>query len=91
MNADVFSVFDGCAKRFLDPFFAQNIDVAIRGFKVACNTPEHQFQLHAEDFVLFHIGTFDAEDGNLMPIGPNKIAMALQMRDVVGPSLEEVS
>ncbi len=65
MNIEIFAVFDAAAARYIEPFTAPTVDFALRGFKEACNTDEHQFTKFPEDYTLWHIGTFDAELGVL--------------------------
>lgn len=71
------SVYDQAAKRFLDPFPAPTVEFAIRGFKEACITEGHQFNKFPEDYVLFWIGTFDPDTGEIQDAGCSKISMAL--------------
>lgn len=59
MIQQLFSVYDSKAKAFLTPFCCPHIDVALRVFENAANTPEHQLCTFAEDFTLFHLGTWD--------------------------------
>ncbi len=76
MNVELFSVYDQAALRYVDPFCAPTLEFAIRGFKEACQTPEHQFNKFPEDYVLYHVGSFDPELGVLSDKTPHKIAMA---------------
>lgn len=89
MNVELFSVFDQAAKRFIDPFPGPTVEFALRGFKEACQTEGHQFAKFPEDYVLFHVGTFDAETGMIEALDPRKIGMALSfveanIRDIGG-------
>lgn len=63
METEAFCVFDSKAERYLEPFFAPTAAVAIRGFQDAVRKPGHPFNEHPEDYTLFHIGGFDAEQG----------------------------
>lgn len=76
MIIELFSVYDLAAKRYIDPFPAPTIEFALRGFKEACQTEGHQFTKFPEDYVLYHIGTFDAEAGDLTGHDPRKLANA---------------
>lgn len=73
---EIFAVFDTAAKRYIDPFCAPTIDMAIRGFKEVCETPGHQFQKFPEDYALYHIGQFDPELGLIIGNDGHKVAMA---------------
>lgn len=80
MNDEIFSVFDACARRYLEPFFSQTVETALRGFREVCNREDHQFFRHREDYILYHIGNFDAEFGTITSFTePRKVAMAVQM------------
>lgn len=76
MNAEIFTVFDMAAKRYVEPFTAPTIEVAIRSFGAACATEGHEFDKFPEDYALYHIGTFDAVEGTLKALEPRRIAMA---------------
>ena len=88
MITELFSVFDLAAKRFIDPFTGPTVEFALRGFKEACETEGHQFRKFPEDYVLYHIGTFDQQTGNTNVFDPRKIGMASSFV-TGGPRLEE--
>lgn len=77
MDKHLFTVFDTAAGAFLDPFVAPSIEFAIRSFRQAVNTPEHQFNTFPEDYTLFCIGTFDAKTGRLHPEDPKNLGIAI--------------
>jgi len=76
MNIELFSVYNQAAERFIDPFPAPTIEFAIRGFREACTTDDHQFQKFPEDYALYHVGSFDVTLGELHPLKARKIANA---------------
>jgi len=76
MTMEMFTVFDQAAERYMDPFAAPTVGFAIRGFQEACGQDGHQFQKFPEDYILYHIGTFNAELGEIEPMAGRKIAMA---------------
>jgi len=55
----IFSVFDSKAEGYLQPFMLSSKGEALRGFINLANKPEHDFHIHAEDFTLFELGSFD--------------------------------
>lgn len=55
----VFSIKDVKSKTFGRPWQAINDAVAIRSFSDAINAPESQFRAHAEDYVLYRLGSFN--------------------------------
>lgn len=81
MNTELFAVYDAAARRYLDPFCGPTVEFALRGFREACMKDGHQFQKFPEDYTLFHVGSFDIEDGVLIPIYAHKIGMALSFVD----------
>lgn len=78
MEEKIFSVRDNKAELFLEPFFARNAEVALRGFSEAVNTSGHQFNRHPDDFDLFELGTYSPEDGSIAPnaLGPHHYGSA---------------
>lgn len=81
MHTQLFSVYDSAAHRYLDPFPAPTIEFAIRGFRQAVNTPEHQFNQFPEDYTLFHVGEFNPEDGLLTITGPTSLGVAITFKE----------
>lgn len=78
MTINMFTVYDSAAERFLDPFHAPTAQVAIRVFSEAANKDGHQFQKFPGDYTLFHIGEFDPDKGELVPMTPRSLGTALQ-------------
>lgn len=72
MKLEIFSVYDSKAQAYLPPFFLPKEAMAIRIFAECCNSPEHQFGKHPADYTLFHIGSFDDWDGDILAIQPQK-------------------
>lgn len=98
MRTLVFTVFDSAAKRYLEPFFAPTVEVALRMFRTIVNTPEHQFSKYPEDYTLFVIGEFDQETAELVKYQEvRSLGVALTYVDasrapeLSGPPLEAVS
>lgn len=76
MEVQMFSIFDSAAQRYMDPFPGPTVEFAIRGFKEACQKEGHQFAKFPEDYFLYHVGSFDAATGVLVPLEPHKVAQA---------------
>lgn len=68
----VVSVYDSKAETFAEPKFFPNVATAIRAFKVATVQEGNLFNVHAEDYTLFELGSFDSESGMLAPLGTPK-------------------
>jgi len=83
MNEEIFTVYDSAARRYLRPFHAQTIEMALRQFRAILTDPEHQFARFPEDYSLFHIGTFDSERGEVIPvIPPHSLGVAITMMPI---------
>lgn len=59
MDHLIFTVYDSKTAAYLPPFYMQTIPAAIRAITDTCNDPTHQFAMHPEDYILFHLGRFD--------------------------------
>lgn len=93
MREEMFSVYDSAARRYLQPFFAETIEVACRMMRALVNKEGHQFNRFPEDYTLFHLGTFDGETGLLAPLAtPHSCGVALTFMEGAGsPRLEAVN
>ncbi len=63
MKLLAFSVHDSKVEAFVKPFFDVTRGSAIRAFSDAVNEEDSAFHRHAEDYTLFHVGSFDQELG----------------------------
>lgn len=68
MKLEIFAVHDVKAEAWLQPFFAMTVGVAVRMFEQACNEETHDMHRHAEDYTLFHVGTFHQDNGQIVPL-----------------------
>lgn len=78
MIKKAFCVYDSVAKVFVNPFYQATNGEAIRGFGDAVNDPKMgDLNKHPKDFILYEVGTFDDNSGELTSIvPPNRIAAA---------------
>lgn len=60
---NVYSVYDLKAETFSQPFFAVNDAVSRRMFGAAVQDPQTPVGHHPEDFVLYRVGAWNAENG----------------------------
>lgn len=67
MKLQVFSIYDSKADAYLQPFFTANKATALRSFSDLVNNPDSQFFRHAGDYVLFHVATWNDENGTFEP------------------------
>jgi len=85
----VFTVYDSAARRYLEPFFADTVEVALRMFRAMVSKEGHQFNRFPEDYTLFHIGDYDPTSGMLSTLlAPHSLGVAVQFMPVNGPKLE---
>lgn len=81
MITNVMAAFDKKARAFMTPFFSAHVDVAIRSFKQAATTPDHQVSQHPEDFSLYHLGTYNDENAVFTLLAtPAHVAEALSFQ-----------
>lgn len=66
----LFSVYDDKAMFYSNPFPAHTTPEAMRMFAQSAKNPEIAISHHPEDYSLYHIGEFNADDGRLSPIIP---------------------
>lgn len=59
MLLQIFTVFDIKAEAYLEPFYTATKGQAIRSFSDTCQEKGHPFNLHPEDYTMFHLGAYD--------------------------------
>lgn len=69
---DVFAIYDAAPEAYLEPFFSQNENTAIRAFAECANDPDHNFNRHAADLTLFKIAEWDMKSGVLKVLEAKK-------------------
>lgn len=82
MDNLLFTVYDSKAANYLPPFVSRNHATALREFRDAVNQEGHAFNTHAEDFTLWHIGTFDSEKATLTQEIPTLVASAHEQHEL---------
>lgn len=83
MKLVVCAVYDTKAKAHLTPFFVHNTAVAVRAFAGAVNADKGTSPVadNPGDFILFHLGTFDDETGQIVMLGyPDNLGNGAQYR-----------
>lgn len=82
MNLELFCVYDAKAESFLPPFDMLTRGQAMRAFADQVNKQDSNFNRHAADYTLFHVGSFDQLKGELKPlVPPVALANALTVRE----------
>lgn len=81
MILQVMAVFDVKARSYARPFYVAHVDVGVRTFAEAANMPGEQICMHAEDFSLYHLGSWEDETGKFITASqPILICSALQWK-----------
>lgn len=78
----IFSVYDSKANLWHQPFFARNAAVASRMFEQAVNDPATEFHKFAGDYVLFEIGEWNENEGQILGEVPKNLGIALSFLKV---------
>lgn len=78
MKLQIFSVMDKAVGAFLQPFFSRAKGEAVRSFADACNDEKHNFNTHASDYLLVHLGEFDDTAGTFKCHEPIRIISAVE-------------
>lgn len=82
MIYQVVSVHDRAAAAFGRPIFVASLGQAIRSFQdeLNRNAPDNQMHHHPDDFDMFHLGTFNEENGTFTNLDePDPIAIGKQL------------
>lgn len=78
----IYTIRDSKAEAYLQPFFATTDGVALRYITSALDDPDHEFTKHIEDYILFLIGQFDEETGELDPIPPLVVGKLIDLQQL---------
>jgi hypothetical protein len=65
MIQNVYSIKDAKSNTFANPFYSVNHNTAIRSFNQAAADPNTTISQYPEDFSLYHLGTYNDENGKL--------------------------
>jgi len=76
MKLLAFTIFDTKAQAYGRPFFNHTIPEAIRTFTDAVNAADSPFFRHPEDYLLFHVGSYDDAGGVLEACNPVPLGSA---------------
>lgn len=78
MKKLICTVYDSAAAAFLDPFFCNTQEEAIRMFRSTVMNPDHQFHKFPEDYTLFELGSFDVTTGKVEALAtPHSLGLAV--------------
>lgn len=70
MQLKAYSIYDRKALVYHPPFFAHTDGAAVRNLSDLANDLNTQIGRHPDDFVLYCIGVYDDQKGELQPVVP---------------------
>lgn len=73
MIQKMYSVRDSKAQAFLQPFFSSADGAALRALSDAVTDGKSQLSHHPEDYILYAVGSFDDNSGEIIPLNPIKL------------------
>lgn len=79
----IVAVHDRQLDTYMRPFVAQTPGQAIRSFRDEVNRPESELNKHPEDYSLYKVGEWKAENGIVFPLknGPEQLALASNLTE----------
>lgn len=63
MKQQIMAVHDMAARAYCKPFFVPHLQMGVRTFTDACNSPQSEVSKHPADYRLYHLGEYDDETG----------------------------
>lgn len=79
MKMNIYSIYDMASAAYMRPFFLQTDGQATRMFGDIAQDAGHEIGKHPEDYVLYKIGLYDDQTGNITPFDPEKINTAVEL------------
>lgn len=80
MKTKVYSVLDTKAESFGTPFFMPNRAMAQRAFNDLAHDDKTLVNKHPSDFMLYEIGDYEDENGELTPCKPINLGLPEQQK-----------
>ena len=84
------SIYDVKAEAWLMPMFFLSKGQAVRSFSDAVNG-DSEFSRHPEDYTLFLVAQFDERTGEVIPVNPEPLALAVNLKDGVDSGASKTS
>lgn len=80
MNDRIFTVYDSKIEAFMPPFYSRTLQSALRSFTDTCQSADHPFAKHPEDYTLFELGSFNDNNASFdIHDTPISIALAIEV------------
>jgi len=77
----IYTIYDTKAEHYGNPVFVRTDAEARRGFGQVAVDRQTEIGRHPEDFILYRIGTWDAETGRITPEAGTCIAKAIEFQN----------
>lgn len=88
MKQVICAVYDSAAAQYEDPFVARTTGEALRAFDEICTAPNSRVNRYADDYSLFRIGSYETDDGMIIPETPVRLVGA---HEVIATTSREVA
>jgi len=86
----VHAIYDDKTGIYTRPFLSITTGEAVRDFKQSANDPNHKIGIHAADFTLFEIGTYDDATGGFESERHINLGCAIEHKQFSAQALHEV-
>lgn len=73
MRSNVYSVYDRASGIYDRPFISHSDAAAVRAFSDIASDADHPIGKHPEDFTLYRVGTWEDNNGTIVPQDPEKV------------------
>lgn len=60
---ECFALFDAKMGEYMSPFYSANRSTGVREIMSLLQNENHPVTIHAQDYTLYHLGTFDTATG----------------------------
>ena len=78
MKINAYSIFDTAAGAYARPFFTATDSLASRAFCDIASDANHEVGKHPDDYILFKVGLFDDNTGEIHPFTPEKVISGVE-------------
>lgn len=83
MKKRLFAVYDTCACIYMGPLIANTDSEALRDFADQANNERSKISAHPEHFILYKIGYYHDDTGEIVPIPLRSMSTAVEVLAVV--------
>lgn len=78
MLLQMYVVRDTQAEASMPPMYRENVGVAMRDFEMAVHSADNPMSKNPDDYVLYHVGTYDDENMIVTGMDPVRIITGLE-------------